>query len=122
MSASLVLIFESTSHWTAELERSWEGQQAMEIRWRPHRDDLIAEVPLATLAVLVVSPNQEAIELIHTVRTVAPHCQIVCLTTAESRDWESFARELGGTAILPDVTSKEIVRETLERILASPRP
>jgi len=106
-----VIIHERSSLWTAELERRLSGQTDLSFRWHPYRSDLLQNALNAEIMVLVVSPDDDSLDLIRELRRCNQSARLICLVETDALDWENLARELGVTGILPDVAMKSDVAE-----------
>ncbi|SFI55474.1 hypothetical protein [Planctomicrobium piriforme] len=114
-----LLVHEPTSHWTAEIERTWAKRPDVSIRWRPYRESVLEELPGADLVLLVVAPDDAALDFLRQLHRLAPQAILICLVSEEIQEWELLARELGATAILPDTAMNQQVIELLEVQLRS---
>jgi len=112
-----VLVHESVSHWTAEMERLFAEHPEVVFRWRPYREELIGELHLASLALLTLTPDDESLSLIQLLKSTERSVPISCLMTQMSVEWEWVARELGADVILSETTEKGRVAHSLRRLL-----
>lgn len=112
-----LLVHEPTSLWTAEFERQLLPDPGLRIRWRPDFGDLLAESTRQTLAVLVLSPEEESLEKVSQLHTRT--AGILCLIAGEDFPWEKAARELGADVVLPETTTKYSVLDSLRKLLRS---
>lgn len=96
-----LIVHEKNSHWTATLEREWFGIRPAQIRWRPYQQELQAEFHDHDLALLILEPDEPALELLAKLQAITSQTRIVCFIEEENKDWELIARELGVKAILP---------------------
>lgn len=117
-----VLVFEPTSHWTAELERAGGTGPQMLVHWKPYPADLLQECRAQPPRVIVlsVSPGDESLDLLRNVRESAPAARLVCLVEGDPAEWEWLARELGADVVLPDSVEKQRVVTAVGRLLAPP--
>jgi len=112
-----ILIHESVSHWTAELERAFAASPETTFRWRPYREELCLETPLASLILLVVTADDQSLELIRQLKAIDDSVPIACLIPQEFPQWEWVARELGVDIIYPDTVEMGRIAFSLQRRL-----
>jgi len=118
-----ILVHEPVSLWTAELERQFESEPAIVLRWRPYREELLEEWSGAQLAILVVGAGDESLELIRVLRASrSSGPAIACLVKEGALQWEWCARELGADVVLSDLTEKARVADALRRIIHAATP
>jgi len=112
-----VLVHESVSHWTAEMERLFAEHTEIIFRWRPYREELFDELHLASLILLVVAPDDDSLSLIQQLKSTQRSLPMACLIKQMSVEWEWLARELGADVILSETTEKWRVAHSLRRLL-----
>jgi len=99
-----ILVHEPVSHWTAELERAFLSHPEIGFRWRPYREELLEELPLASLVLLVAFPDDSSLDLIRQIKGADRTIPIACAISAPHPAWEWVARELGVDIVLPDIS------------------
>lgn len=115
-----ILVYEPTPRWTAILERHLAGREDLSIRWRPHREDFLAELVETPDVVAIVAcvADAQALELL---QEVADHnsAKILSLVAGASFDWECLARELSRTGILPDTVEQRRFLESVVSLIGT---
>jgi|GEM_PF-3487285 hypothetical protein len=115
----LLLIYERSSHWTAELERLFSGRDQLSIRWRPHKDDFLNEALDADTVLIVADGSDAELGLIRHLRQASSVLGIGCLVSNSALNWEWLARELGADFVLPETTEIQRVAWSVERLIRS---
>lgn len=112
-----ILVHESVSHWTAEMERAFASSPETSFRWRPYREELLEEVPQASLVLMAVATDDASLDLIRQLKARHHSVPIACLIPQPHPEWEWLARELGVDLVLPDTMEKDRVAFSLKRRL-----
>lgn len=117
---SLIIVHESTSHWTAEFQRHFLGRETVSVRWFPYAEQLDSSIRSESghgIIVWVTEANRSALERIQQLNELHSRFRIVLLVNGAEPRWEWLARELGADVVLADTVEKHRVTTAVDRLL-----
>ncbi len=112
-----ILIYERTSLFTAELQRSFNAIADVQVRWAPHLIDFKSQARFASLVLMHVEElDLKTLDLVQELKEQTS-CPWLLLLKDQAPELEWTLRELGADAVLLDTVQKSRLIELVKRMV-----